>query len=1137
MANRFLNNIRINDAYTFPASDGNDGQVITTDGAGNLAFENVSPDAASVIYRDNFTGDGSTVTFDLQNSITDEDQTQIYIDGVYQEKSTYSISGTTITFTTAPILGHSVEVISISSINTGPTVLYQDNFTGNGNDTAFTLGQIIDNEIKTFIFLNGVYQFKNTYTVDGTTLTFDTAPANGVAIEVVSIASAVQSDSLEAGSVIIPVKNTHTASISKGTPVYITGNVGASERLQIAPADASNSVKMPAAGLLLTTLAVNEEGYVITGGYLRNLTTDTIDSTSTSSNDTVYVKAGGGLTMTKPTGSNLIQNIAKVARSASGSSGSLLVSSILRTNDVPNITNDYFWLGNSSGVATATSYTSRFDTAFATKNTDDLSEGSTNLYYTDARADARVALIVDSAPATLDTLNELAAALGDDANFSTTVTNSIATKMPLAGGTFTGAVVGTSFSAPSGFINGSNGGIRIHSSGTKFFNITAANAARDNIMDIGASDARFKDLYLGGNIQAAGNIGIGTTSPNGNLQFSNAAETRKIVLYEGANNDYQFYGFGVESSTLVYSTYTTDDDHVFFAGTSSTTRNELMRISGDGNVGIGTANPATYLDIAGDSIAIGTSYNFSINANNDGNWGFQVQRTTGQDDYNTRMKFFPVQSSQRKLGFWNAATSSWMGYFDGSTGSNNNFIINGGSVGIGTSSPGYKLQVAGTIGTANRLAIKETNFGYSSSYKVVQFGESAATKAISLGYDPSGNTNGSFSGNEILIPNNIRILAPAANNSGYYGLMMLNSSNKVLLGASNYLMESNYIMALDTATKNVGIGTDSPAAILDVQGTSALFITRTSGGLATYIENDGGYPFLAMYQIGGGAKVLINTNGNSYFNGGNIGIGTTSPSEIFHVNKNATSRIVGAYFTNSQANTGAEAVSIAFGLNRSGGDFVRQVEAIEFGATQQWTGTPSTVNSYLAFNVVKSETAYERMRVTTNGVDVTSSGAHGVHLKPDTADTNNSGRLFLTRVGGSGWAIMNNSQNFSIRSGAAPNTTSGTEKIRLTGYSATSWTSGSDETMKENIIPINDVLDKIQNYRCVEYNFIDDETADKKIGFIAQDWQEDFPQIIEQMENEKIGMKYTETIPILLKAIQELKAEVETLKNQINGIN
>lgn len=54
--------------------------------------------------------------------------------------------------------------------------------------------------------------------------------------------------------------------------------------------------------------------------------------------------------------------------------------------------------------------------------------------------DTAIANLSDSAPATLDTLNELAAALGDDANFSTTVTNSIAAKLPLAGGTLTGAV-------------------------------------------------------------------------------------------------------------------------------------------------------------------------------------------------------------------------------------------------------------------------------------------------------------------------------------------------------------------------------------------------------------------------------------------------------------------------------------------------------------------------------------------------------------------------------------------------------------------------------------------------------------------------------------------------------------------------
>ena len=50
-----------------------------------------------------------------------------------------------------------------------------------------------------------------------------------------------------------------------------------------------------------------------------------------------------------------------------------------------------------------------------------------------------VSNLVDSSPSALNTLNELAAALGDDANFSTTVTNSIATKLPLSGGTVTGA--------------------------------------------------------------------------------------------------------------------------------------------------------------------------------------------------------------------------------------------------------------------------------------------------------------------------------------------------------------------------------------------------------------------------------------------------------------------------------------------------------------------------------------------------------------------------------------------------------------------------------------------------------------------------------------------------------------------------
>ena len=56
--------------------------------------------------------------------------------------------------------------------------------TGNGSDTTFTLGIDPVHENNTQVYIDGVYQFKNTYSISGTTLTFSAAPPNGTAIEV-----------------------------------------------------------------------------------------------------------------------------------------------------------------------------------------------------------------------------------------------------------------------------------------------------------------------------------------------------------------------------------------------------------------------------------------------------------------------------------------------------------------------------------------------------------------------------------------------------------------------------------------------------------------------------------------------------------------------------------------------------------------------------------------------------------------------------------------------------------------------------------------------------------------------------------------------------------------------------------------
>ncbi len=111
------------------------------------------------------------------------------------------------------------------------------------------------------------------------------------------------------------------------------------------------------------------------------------------------------------------------------------------------------------------------------------------------------------------------------------------------------------------------------------------------------------------------NVGIGTTSPNAPLQFSNAVTTRKVVLYEMANNNNQFYGFGVEAARLVYSTANTGDDHVFYAGASSTSRNELIRIDGsNGDIKLSPSSRIILDDTPAASTASGsgTIVNWSV---------------------------------------------------------------------------------------------------------------------------------------------------------------------------------------------------------------------------------------------------------------------------------------------------------------------------------------------------------------------------------------------------------------------------------------------------------------------------------------------------------------------------------------------
>ena len=120
-----------------------------------------------------------------------------------------------------------------------------------------------------------------------------------------------------------------------------------------------------------------------------------------------------------------------------------------------------------------------------------------------AYADTEIAALVDSSPAAMNTLNELAAALGDDENFSTTVTNSIATKLALAGGTMSGNIA--------------MGGNDITGGGDATFtnfNGTATYAKYADLAERYAADATYEEgtvMSFGGEAEVTSAVGYGST--------------------------------------------------------------------------------------------------------------------------------------------------------------------------------------------------------------------------------------------------------------------------------------------------------------------------------------------------------------------------------------------------------------------------------------------------------------------------------------------------------------------------------------------------------------------------------------------------------------------------------------------------
>ena len=300
---------------------------------------------------------------------------------------------------------------------------------------------------------------------------------------------------------------------------------------------------------------------------------------------------------------------------------------------------------------------------------------------TTAFVQQEITALVDSSPSALNTLNELAAALGDDENFSTTVNSNIATKLPLAGGTLTGALT---MNVPPTINNARVLVQRSNDDSSITFANNASGAPSSHTWAIGLDYSASNGLAIaysasgipsltGNNliqINTSGNVEIGTSNPSGNKGITIQAGTDSSASLR-LKNDAHDWDINCQ----------TNDKFAIYSHTAGT---ERLVINTSGNVGIGTNNPDYQLHIAGGG-------DFLVEDTGNGSAHIRLRSSSGG-----------TASSNWKLKTGN---NNYF-YIDNDTGNAGTAIAidNTGNVGIGTTTPDYNLEVEGASGTT--VAIK-----------------------------------------------------------------------------------------------------------------------------------------------------------------------------------------------------------------------------------------------------------------------------------------------------------------------------------------------------------------------------------------------------------------------------------------------
>jgi hypothetical protein len=398
-------------------------------------------------------------------------------------------------------------------------------------------------------------------------------------------------------------------------------------------------------------------------------------------------------------------------------------------------------------------------------------------------------------------------------------------------------VVGSNNTTPFGISVGSNAHYVFTGNSTSGYTTTF------NINDTGLyighnSSARSLSLQTNSTdrltILGGGNVGIGTTAPDSNLQVGSVSTAgNRTIRITDSGYGLLLSGGGGSTSNYIQSLGTTIP--LYFLAGNNNDANYIF--SSTGNVGIGTTTPARKLDVVG------------------------LAQFSGQVNFNATGAQIQLggQGTGTQTGIYQGTNSDIL-YIGNWANSTNTVAINAssGNVGIGTASPAYKLDVNGTIRSYNNTngdqLIISSNTDSGASAQAI-FRADNGTYLAQFGVrGTSAATFGALLSSEAYLYSSVN-----AANSGI--VLMANAANGVIKFATGGTTETVRI----SATGNVGIGTTSPNARLDVSGnaiiTGSLAIGTSSLGSTENTLVVGPPP---AGGTGEGGQILLQASGASY---------------------------------------------------------------------------------------------------------------------------------------------------------------------------------------------------------------------------------------------------------------------------------